>query len=102
MSDMQCPYCGADQEVCHDDGFGYDEYMRHEHQCSACEKYFVFTTTIHITYDSYAADCLNGEPHELKLSKAYPLGFSKMHCANCYYERRASVDEIEQHVKPSN
>ena len=23
MSDMQCPYCGADQEVCHNDSHGY-------------------------------------------------------------------------------
>ena len=29
MSDMQCPYCGADQEVCHDDGAGYSEDERH-------------------------------------------------------------------------
>jgi len=20
-SDIQCPYCGADQEICHDDGY---------------------------------------------------------------------------------
>lgn len=34
MGDMQCPYCGADQEVCHDDGAGYSEDTRHEHTCS--------------------------------------------------------------------
>lgn len=29
MSDLQCPYCEADQEVNHDDGMGYDESLRH-------------------------------------------------------------------------
>ena len=24
-SDVECPYCGAEQEINHDDGYGYDE-----------------------------------------------------------------------------
>lgn len=51
MSDMQCPYCGADQEVCHDDGAGYVEDQRHEHTCSECDKTFVFRMALP-TYDA--------------------------------------------------
>lgn len=23
MKDIECPYCGHEQDICHDDGFGY-------------------------------------------------------------------------------
>ena len=62
--DMECPYCGAGQNACHDDGFGYDEDVRHEHECSECGKNFVFTTMVSYHYEAFQADCLNGEPHE--------------------------------------
>ena len=38
MSDMNCPYCNAEQDVNHDDGEGYDESQKHEHECSECGK----------------------------------------------------------------
>ena len=36
MADMACPYCGSEQEVCHDDGAGYAEDETHQHTCSSC------------------------------------------------------------------
>jgi len=29
MDDVDCPYCGESQEICHDDGFGYSEDEDH-------------------------------------------------------------------------
>lgn len=63
MSDLECPYCDAALEVCHDDGFGYAEDKAHDMECSACGKNFIFNTHISFTYFPAKADCLNGAPH---------------------------------------
>lgn len=63
MTDVECPYCDAEQEICHDDGYGYEEGRLFEQQCSECEKVFTFTTSISFYYDAYQADCLNGDEH---------------------------------------
>mgnify|MGYP003493967466 FL=1 len=94
MSDMKCPYCGADEEVCHDDGHGYAEDERHEHECSECEKTFVFRTKIVFYYDPSKADCLNGADHELQFRQSWPKEYSRMCCNHCDYERMATPDEI--------
>lgn len=94
MSDMECPYCGADQDVCHDDGHGYEEDVRHEHFCTECQKHFVFYTTISFHYDPIKADCLNGAEHDLQMTRTYPRQFSKMKCARCNYERDLTSNEM--------
>jgi hypothetical protein len=94
MSDMQCPYCGADQRVCHDDGYGYEEFVKHEHTCSKCEKVFVFETAISFSYKAAKADCLNGSDHELAFRRSWPREYSRMCCSNCDHERMATTDEI--------
>lgn len=92
--DMKCPYCNADQEVCHDDGAGYEEDVLHEHTCSECDKSFVFTTaTVHY-YHPYKADCLNGSPHDLHLTNTFPREHSRMKCRTCDYERTATDEEL--------
>jgi hypothetical protein len=96
MSDMQCPYCGADQEVCHDDGHGYTEGVKHEHTCSSCDKTFVFETSIVLYYEAFKADCLNGAEHELKFLKSWPAQYSRMGCIHCGYERRATPEELAE------
>lgn len=63
MYDLECPYCDAQLDVCHDDGFGYEEGKPHEMDCSECGKNFVFHTSIHFHYSPEKADCLNGSPH---------------------------------------
>ena len=99
-TDMRCPYCGSGEEVCHDDGAGYAEDVLHEHTCSECEKTFVFTTaTIHY-YHPAKADCLNGSPHDLSLTKTYPREFSRMKCSGCDYERRATLEELAPPPEP--
>ena len=94
MNDMRCPYCDAEQEVCHDDGQGYEEDVRHEHQCSNCRKNFVFTTSISFYYEPTKADCLNGKPHELKMSTTYPREYSEMCCEYCDFRRKPTKDEF--------
>ncbi len=50
MSDLECPYCGEPNEVCHDDGQGYEEDVPHQMECSDCGKRFVFFTSISLYY----------------------------------------------------
>lgn len=99
MSDMECPYCGADQEVCHDDGHGYAEGVKHEHTCSECEKTFTFQTTIVLYYEAAKADCLNGSEHELVFRRSWPQQYSRMGCKHCEYERTATAEEIAANMK---
>lgn len=50
-TDVECPYCGADLDINHDDGYGYDEGEKYKQKCYACGKVFAFTTTIWLLYD---------------------------------------------------
>ena len=94
MRDVKCPYCEEDQEINHDDGYGYDEGMFHEQECSNCEKMFVYTIEISFCYEASKADCLNGSEHILVPSHTYPVEFSTMQCAQCGYSRKPTDDEM--------
>jgi len=61
MSDVKCPHCGKEQEINHDDGYGYDEGERHSQHCS-CGKEFGFTTSIMYCYEVFCAD----DKHEME------------------------------------
>ena len=80
--DLKCPYCGQGQDVCHDDGFGYEESKAHEMECMECEKTFVFQTSISFDYSPSKAPCLNGSKHRLKSigNKRWPDG---AYCLDC-------------------
>lgn len=95
MSDLNCPYCDAELSVCHDDGFGYEEDVRHEMTCRECEKSFVFSTWISFHYEALKADCLNGAPHRLKQTNTYPRQFTKMRCIDCGHEEPLPSDAME-------
>ncbi len=56
MSDVNCPYCGAEQEINHDDGYGYEESVDYEQECINCDKSFNFTTSITFTHNVYCKD----------------------------------------------
>lgn len=83
MSDCECPYCGEDVEICHDDGAGYDESATHQQKCPHCEKTFVFTTAIHFTYSPGRADCLNGAQHEYQTTDTFPREAARLYCVWC-------------------
>ena len=91
--DIECPYCGKELEINHDDGFGYEEGVNHEMECGGCEKNFVFETSISFYYEARKADCLNGKEHKLRLSSTCPNVFSNMMCCDCDYRRDLTEDE---------
>ena len=90
MSDMECPYCDADQEASPD----AHEPGRHEHECSECGKNFTYEIEYTREYYPSQADCLNGSPHSLLMSGTYPRRYSKMVCKHCDYERLPTAQEF--------
>jgi hypothetical protein len=87
MNDVECPYCGHEQEVNRDDGFGCEEDMIYEMECCNCEKYFVFTASIHFYYDASKADCLNGGKHRYKKTSTVPRFATRWRCQDCGHEK---------------
>lgn len=82
MSDLKCPYCDEDLEVCHDDGAGYEEGRLHEMECRQCEKVFGFQTTICFHYEPQQVACWNGEPH-VWVEKPQPSWPESKRCSSC-------------------
>ncbi|MEI6865548.1 hypothetical protein [Flavicella sp.] len=95
MCDTNCPYCNAETEINHDDGFGYEDNKLHEQECWSCEKTFTFTTGIIYVYETFKADCLNGKDHEFKQTVTYPRQFTKFQCENCEEKRLPTKEEKE-------
>ena len=91
--DINCPYCDAELNINHDDGFGYEQDITHEMECDECDKRFVFTTSIIYYYEAKKADCLNGEDHKYELTYTHPKEFSKMRCEYCDDERELTDKE---------
>ena len=87
MNDINCPYCDHEQNICHDDGFGYEEDVFHEKQCGACEKHFTFTTYVSFSYTAHKADCLNDGKHVWK--RQYTI----MRCQTCEETREPTKNE---------
>jgi len=99
MNDVNCPYCNAEIEICHDDGFGYDEGILHEYECNACDNYFVFTTDIIIKHYAKKADCLNDGNHIYEETKTYPKRYSKLRCKTCGDEKPLPKERLEEILK---
>jgi hypothetical protein len=92
MFEPECPYCGAGQEINHDDGYGYAEDEIYQQVCGDCEKTYAFTTSILFSYDLTEAPCLNGGQHKFEATFTIPAEYTKMVCNTCG-ERRAPTDE---------
>jgi len=89
--DIECPYCEKELDINHDDGFGYEEGVKHQQECPHCEKQFVFETSISFYYEPEKADCLNDGKHNYKLTTTCPKEFSQMECTMCS-DRRELTD----------
>ena len=63
-NEESCPYCGYTVDICHDDGYGYEEDETYEQECSHCGKTFVYTTSIQYYHYLEQAPCKNGAEHE--------------------------------------
>lgn len=96
MYDVNCPYCDADLEICHDDGYGYEEDRVHEQECPECDKTFAYTTSTSFHYEVNKADCLNGADHAWEPMKIYPKHWpDAKRCADCGLEERGRFVELE-------
>ena len=86
--DVKCPYCGKEQEINHDDGYGRGEDA-YQQECSHCEKIFVYNTTVIFYYEAVKAPGLNDGEHEWVDMKGYPeeLFVGKQRCRICEEER---------------
>lgn len=91
--DINCPYCDAGLNINHDNGFGYQEDIKHQMECENCNKTFVFTTSISFYYEAEKADCLNGKKHKYEKTITFPKEFSKMRCVFCDDERELTDNE---------
>lgn len=92
MNDTDCPYCGANVFINHDDGYGYEEDEIHHQECGKCKKTFSFTTSISFHYSTYKAACLNGGEHRYEETKTYPVEFSRMVCTDCGHKMPKPTD----------
>lgn len=83
--DVECPYCGEWQEICHDDGYGREEDEMHNQECSDCEKVFAYTTAITFHYDASKAECLNDGDHKWEKMTIIPAKVwpDAKHCTAC-------------------
>ena len=100
MSDIKCPYCGHEQEINHDDGYGYDEDETHQQECCNCEKTFTFTTSISYFYEAFKAPCLNGSDHRFEPTVTVPKYWTKMRCEWCGEERAMTEEERAEYNIP--
>ena len=95
MKDIECPYCGAEQDINHDDGVGYDESTIHHQECDECNKIFAYTTYVSFSYTVEQADCLNDGEHNWEPTCTYPIEYTKMRCPMCGEERKPTPQEWE-------
>lgn len=101
MSDVYCPYCDKSLDICHDDGFGYEEGVSHQMECDGCDKSFVFTTSISFYYEAYKADCLNDGKHDYKPQQIFPKFATKMQCSICGDVRDITDSERKRYKIPT-
>lgn len=83
--DVECPECGADNEINHDDGFGYSEDQTHVMHCSHCDKQFGFHTSIHLHYSEVKTPCLNGGDDHILGTNFFHDG-TQEYCEVCDYK----------------
>ncbi len=96
MKDVRCPYCTAELNINHDDGYGYDENEIYQQGCGACGRVFTYTTSIIFSYDVATASCLNDESdHDYKPTVTSPVEYTRMICSMCGEERAPTDDEMD-------
>lgn len=96
MKDLQCPYCGKEQDVDTNDGDCFEEDVQHQMECVRCSKRFVFSTSIIFHYRPEKANCLNGDEHAWVPTETFPIECTKMVCWTCGEERKPTEEEWKQ------
>ena len=95
MSDLNCPYCGIEIDIRHDDGFGYEENELHEYECPECEKNFIFEAVLSWDFFPLKADCLNDGNHIYQPTKTYPIEFTRLRCTICGHEKPLEKEGVQ-------
>lgn len=72
--DIECPYCGEAQDICHDDGYGYEEDLLHRQGCEKCGNTFGYRTLISYSYVAEKVSCFNGQQCEFNESSRQTFG----------------------------
>lgn len=95
---VKCPYCGKEDEINHEDGYGYEEEVIHTQECSHCGKTYRYLTTINFYYDVDKCDCLNeGGHHNWFPQTVYPKSCTRMECSICGETRKPTEEEIKKY-----
>ena len=81
-----CPYCGHEEsdswEIAGDDDCG-------ETECGSCDKKYLFSRSVSVSYSTTKSPCLNGEaPHDFKEIRIYPTTWKLFRCRECSTEER--------------
>ena len=97
MSDyIECPYCGEEQEVNHDDG--YDPGTIYRQKCTGCGKTFAYEASISFFLEAFATPCIDGDAeHDWKETRTIPRCFRKLRCSVCGEEKE--IEGIEEERK---
>lgn len=95
MKDVECPYCGHEQNIDHGDGYGYEEDEIHDQECSECEKSFGFYTHISFSYDPIKVPCFNGADHGWVAKQSHDWGDGTTsvfyRCEHCDTTKREEI-----------
>lgn len=94
--DIQCPYCGADQEILHDDGQGCEEDVLHRQECTVCGKTYAYETSIDVSHEAFAAPCIDDGNHKWEETHATPRCMRKLRCSVCGEEKEIEGIQTER------
>lgn len=85
MDTVECPYCGEDVEINHDDGAHYDDNRSTPMQCPLCDKYFMVSVWISYSFEGQKADCLNDGEHSWERIRGIPKEYfeNRRQCSMC-------------------
>lgn len=62
-TEVTCPYCGEDFDVCTDDGAHYKDGESEPEECPHCEKTVLIASSCSWYREAEKADCLNDAEH---------------------------------------
>jgi hypothetical protein len=51
MKDVECPYCGIEQDIDHSDNYGFNEGKLYEQECQSCGQTFLFEAFVSYSYE---------------------------------------------------
>ena len=105
MTDIECPYCGNENDIDHDGEYGYEVDEIFKQECSECYEIFMFYTTISFSYDVHKSppcveddDKHDMQPNDFMINYGYK---DAKRCAHeyCDYEDKGIWTDHNQPTK---